>query len=230
MPAYAVPAQQRRRSPTTFTLIVGAHVLAVALLATAQMDVGTGQKQPNTRVIDVPLPPPPPEPKPEPPKAREQAAEPLPSPPDSFIDQRPPLVPLPSTGLVVDPGLPGPPAVIIGPAVVPQPGLGTGPAVSPSADPVRVAARLATPAHLLRPPYPDSKRRDEEEAVLRLRLTIDARGRVTGVMPVGAADEAFVGAARAHLTRHWRYRPATEDGREVASTLVVTLRFELEDE
>jgi protein TonB len=86
-----------------------------------------------------------------------------------------------------------------------------------------------TPSDLLRPPYPESKRRTEEEAVLRLRLTIDDRGRVTAVDAIGTADPAFLAAARSHLIRYWRYKPATEDGRVVASTLTITLRFELEE-
>ena len=94
---------------------------------------------------------------------------------------------------------------------------------------VRVGPRAATPPDLLRPPYPEAKRRTEEEAVLRLRLAIDDRGRVTAVEPVGAADPAFLAAARSHLVRYWRYRPATEDGRAVATSLTITLRFELED-
>ena len=69
----------------------------------------------------------------------------------------------------------------------------------------------------------------DEEASLRLRLSIDARGRVVAVEPVGSADRAFLAAARRHLLAHWRYQPATEDGRAVASTTVITLRFELDD-
>ena len=56
------------------------------------------------------------------------------------------------------------------------------------------------------------KRRAEEEATLRLRLTIDARGRVIAVEPVGPADPSFLEAARRHILRAWRYKPATEDG------------------
>ena len=81
----------------------------------------------------------------------------------------------------------------------------------------------------MRPPYPDSKRRSEEEAALRLRLSIDERGRVTAVEPIGAADPEFLAAARAHLLRFWRYKPATEDGRAVATSMVITLRFQLEE-
>ncbi|HVL78018.1 MAG TPA: energy transducer TonB, partial [Sphingomicrobium sp.] len=63
----------------------------------------------------------------------------------------------------------------------------------------------------------------------RLRLAIDERGRVTSVEPVGSADPAFLEAARRHILARWRYRPATEDGRAVASSTVVSLRFELND-
>jgi protein TonB len=52
---------------------------------------------------------------------------------------------------------------------------------------------------------------------------------VTGVEAVGAADPVFLAAARRHLIAHWRYRPATEDGRPVATSTVITLRFELSD-
>ena len=94
---------------------------------------------------------------------------------------------------------------------------------------VRKAARFITPADQVRPPYPDSKRRLEEEASLRLSLAIDPRGRVTAVSPVGAADPVFLEAARRHIVRHWRYQPASEGGAAIASRIVVTRPFTLED-
>jgi protein TonB len=48
------------------------------------------------------------------------------------------------------------------------------------------------------------------------------------VEPIGRADRVFVDAARRHLIAHWRYSPATEDGRAVASTKTITLRFQLD--
>ena len=117
--------------------------------------------------------------------------------------------------------LPGPPSL---PGVQPS---GPGPQVV--ADPVRTGPRFATSASELRPPYPEAKRRLEEEAVLKLRLSIDPRGRITAVEPVGSADPAFLQSARRHIIAHWRYTPATEDGRAVASSTVITLRFELDD-
>jgi protein TonB len=60
-----------------------------------------------------------------------------------------------------------------------------------------------------------------------LRLSIDDHGRVTSVEPVGQAEPAFLASARAHLIRVWRFDPATEDGKPIASTKTITLRFEL---
>jgi periplasmic protein TonB len=88
--------------------------------------------------------------------------------------------------------------------------------------------RLLTPASELRPPYPQSKLLSEEEATLRLKLTISDSGRVIAVDPLGAADRDFLDAARRYLIAHWRYQPASEDGRAVASSTVITLRFQLD--
>ena len=100
--------------------------------------------------------------------------------------------------------------------------------VNPPAQPVRVGPRFATPDYDVKPPYPQSKLRSQEEAVLQLRLTINELGRVTAVDPVGTADPVFLSAARRHILAHWRYRPATEGERAVASSTVITLRFQLD--
>jgi protein TonB len=142
----------------------------------------------------------------------------------SALDQPPPLVPTPPVGAqVVDlnPVLPNFDD-LIGPRNDP---LRTDLTPTPT---VRVDARLLTAASDLKPPYPPSKLASEEEAVLRLKLTIDERGRVVAVEPVGRADRAFLESARRHLIAHWRYRPATEGGRAVSSSAVITLRFQLD--
>jgi hypothetical protein len=61
----------------------------------------------------------------------------------------------------------------------------------------------------------------------QLALAVE-RGRVVAVEPVGPADPAFLNSARRHLLSRWRYRPASEDGRAVASTTIITLKFRLE--
>jgi protein TonB len=98
----------------------------------------------------------------------------------------------------------------------------------PTTAPIRHEAQLLTSAADLKPPYPASKLAAEREATLQLALTIDGNGRVIAVEPVGYADQEFLASARRHIMSHWRYRPATEDGRAISSTLTVTLRFQLD--
>lgn len=225
---YAAHRRQRRKlSPSALALILGGHAVALALVVTTRMELVTPPKLPPLIVEPIPLPP-------DPPKI-EPKVEPKPSPSVSSIEAPPTKVEVPlAEGPVVVP-IPAPPnpGPVVGTSPLPQPlpipQPEPLPPPAPPAKVVKVAAVLATPPDRLRPPYPDSKRRMEEEALLRLRLGIDERGRVTSVDPVGAADPAFLASARAHLTRHWRYRPATEDGRAVATSIVVTLRFELEE-
>jgi protein TonB len=203
-------------------LIVGAHAVVLAAVITAKADLAEKFIPTVTTVINVdpPKPPPPPPPKPEP--------IPTPQPRNSAIDLPRPIVPVPiPNGPTVDP-TPIPPLPDTGP-------IGRGielpprPQPLPIPNPVRVGPRFITAADEIRPPYPDDKRRQEQEASLRLRLSIDARGRVVGVEPVGTVDPSFLAAARKHLLAHWRYAPATEDGRAIASSTVITLRFELEE-
>jgi len=98
---------------------------------------------------------------------------------------------------------------------------------SGSAGPAPTGPRFATPQSDIKPPYPEQKQLAGEEATLRLKLTINAEGRVIAVDPVGSADPAFLAAARKHILAHWRYQPATEDGHAVSSSTVITLQFEL---
>ena len=221
MLAYAANAPrfgQRGRSPTALTLIVGAHAVALAALMTAKMDMPITHWVPTT-MIDI-KDPPPPDPV-EPPPPPQNPVKPQPT--KSVIDQVKPLIPLDPVGPIkLDPpvkDMPIGPIAGAGSAVVTNP---------PIHEVIRTAARFNTPDWLLKPPYPPSMQAREIEATLRLRLQIDANGRVVAVDPVGRADPAFLEAARKHLIAKWRYRPATEDGRAVASSTVITLRFELE--
>ena len=225
MLAYAAHRRSRRHiNPPTLIAIVGVHAVALTLLATAKME-GSPIEGVITELIPVALEK---EPPPLPPPPTPQPARPTPR--DSQIDRTPPIVP--SNPQPTEPLDRGPPVAdtgpVLGPSVDPAPPVLPDP---PRVVPVRPTAPvLATPADQLRPPYPEAKRRLEEEAVLRLRLAIDARGRVTAVEPVGSADPLFLASARGHLVRYWRYRPATEAGQPVATSIVVTLRFRLDEE
>lgn len=83
-------------------------------------------------------------------------------------------------------------------------------------------------ADSFRPPYPPAMQREGLEGTVTLRVTIDARGRVSAVEEVSATHPAFFEAARRHALRAWRFRPATRDGVAIISEQILTLRFQLE--
>lgn len=221
MLAYAPRSTTRSGSPRTLILVAAGHAVALALALTARSQFAEQDAPANTDVIFVPTKPPPPLP---------PAADPAP-PRDHqrwVIDTPPVIIPtrLPNPLPLAD----GPPVTSTDPIV--GNAVDSGPILLP--DPprpvlVRKAARFATPADLVRPPYPRAKQQSEESASLRLALAIDARGRVTAVTPVGPADPVFLDAARRHILRHWRYQPAMEGDAAIASSVTITLKFELED-
>ena len=209
---------ERHSAPHVMLAIIAGHIALVAAVMSAQMDLPERLLHRPTEVDLIPLPKPPP---PDRPRA-DPRADPRPSP--SIVTRTPAIVPLPRPDSDrLDPPIPLPLPGWTGPSPDPQPRADALPAV-----PVRVGPRFATPAAAVKPPYPSSRLDRGEEAVLKLRLSIDARGRVVAVDPVGRADPAFLAAARRHLVAYWRYRPATEDGRAIPSSTVITLRFELE--
>lgn len=211
---------QRGSAPNAMLVIVAIHVAGIAALMSAKMEIPMIDRIKPTIVELIPQEQPPPP---------EDVVDPRPVPPNSALDQPVPLVPTPPIELPsVDPApLPLPDlGKIIGPAIDPPKPLPLPLPGPPAIE--RVGAKLLTSADRLKPHYPSSKLASGEEAVLRLRLSIDERGRVVSVDPVGAADGAFLVAARRHLLAQWRYKPAMEGGRAVATSIVITLRFQLE--
>lgn len=208
---------QRTGSPKALTLIIAGHALALAAVLTARPELVGIQRDPPPVIIDIPNDPP--EPKPQPidkPLPKQQETQ------ESLIPIERPIVDMgQATNIALDQG---PPIRDIltgsGTAIIADP---------PQHIPVKVGPRIAMSDQALKPPYPLDKIRTEEEATLRLRLTIDARGRVIAVDPVGKADPSFLDAARRHILKAWRYKPATEDGVAVQSTTVISLSFRLED-
>ncbi|HXG99784.1 MAG TPA: energy transducer TonB [Sphingomicrobium sp.] len=211
----------RTTSLRTLILVIAAHLFLLALVLTARGEMPGINKPDPTQVIFIdPIKPPPP-----PPPA---SAPDRPSDLRSIIDSPPVIVPTPQPRPT--PIDDGPPLTdlspTIGNAIVPLPLPLPQPPVTPI---VRKAARFATPAADIRPPYPEAKRRLEEEASLRLTLQIDERGRVVSVDSVGAADAAFLDSARRHILRRWRYQPATEGGVAIPARIQITLRFEIDE-
>ncbi|HET7316910.1 MAG TPA: energy transducer TonB [Sphingomicrobium sp.] len=219
MTTYAsVPAfAHHKRHPRALVLIVAGHAALLALAMMAKMELPQRFIPTVTKVTLIPFPTEPPENPPPPHKQQPHqnpiqqvhTVVPIPRPPQPQLEITPIPLPIPDTGPAIGPGPTN--------AVVPAP------------EPVRIGPRFITPQSDVRPPYPQSKLRNGDEAVLRLKLSIDERGRVVAVAPVGNADPVFLAAARRHLIAHWRYRPATEDGRAIASTTVITLRFQLDE-
>ena len=210
-------AASRSSNPNMMLAIVGIHVAAVAVLMSAKMDLPLpGTRTPLTVEFIKPKPP-------EPVEIPEPSTRPPPEPSLSVTKPFVPL-PLPPEALPVPDPLP-PPDNVVG-----NPGGSPGPSTGEVARPIAATpAVLLTGAAELKPPYPASKLAGGEEADLKLLLTVDEGGRVRAVEPLGRADSAFLSAARRHIMAHWRYRPATSDGRGVATTLVITLRFRLDD-
>jgi periplasmic protein TonB len=217
MLAYAANAPRRAErpsSPHAMLAIIAAHVALLAAVMSARMEIPR-HREPPIIVEPIPVPkPPPPNP----------APRPVPHPEGPMATHNPiPLPPLPQP-------TPTPfPQPHFDPVPVPQPTpMPNGGAGVPHPPLARSAPELLTPPSELKPPYPASKLASEEEALLRLRLTIDERGRVVGVDPIGAADRVFLDAARRYLLAHWRYKPASEGGHAVQSTIVITLHFHLD--
>lgn len=221
MLAYSVNRSRtggRSSSPNTMLAIVGFHVAAVAVLMSAKMDLPLPLTRTPLTVEIIKPEVPKPVPTPRPPKQHQ------PTRPEPALTVRDPVVPIPSDPVAIP--VPDPLPPLPGSSL---PGSSTGPTVDIAKPIAATPAVLLTGAAELKPPYPSSKLASAEEADLKLRLTIDERGRVTAVEPVGRADSAFLAAARRHIIAHWRYRPATSDGRGVTTTLVITLRFRLDD-
>jgi protein TonB len=206
-------------SPKALLLIVAGHAALIAAVMAAKMEIVRIPPLDPTVLIDIPAPPPPPTPETRPdPKPQQPVIQ------DSSIEQPTTIVPMDATDLGFDRGQAMQDlATVIGTDVrLPQ-------FDPPRHVPVKLGPRLATAADALKPPYPSDKLRAQEEATLKLRLTIDARGRVTSVEPIGAADPGFLAAARRHILKSWHYKPATEDGVAVATTTVISLSFRLEE-
>lgn len=218
MLAYAVNRPvpgKRQSSPNALLIVISVHVALLAVVMSAKMDLPQRIKDPPILVDSFPKSPPP-------------------------QPSKPPQTPQPQHKIRLtnpQPNVPIPPTtnqpLDRTPTTIDSEPVGGGGAVTPDVPKPVITTihrdpRLLTPPSELKPPYPASKLVSEEEATLRLRLSIDENGRVAAVDPVGRADPAFLDAARRHLIAHWRYQPASEDGRAVASSVVITLRFQLD--
>ena len=215
MLAYAPQPDRQRLSPTALTLIIAGHIAAIGAVMSAKMVIEREVDRPII-VENIPIdkPPPPVDPRPLKPDQPQNSSidHPL-----TTVPPRDPVFTLQPT----DPHPLPPVGELIGTGTSPLPPIPLDPPL------IRTGPHLATAADSLRPPYPASKREAGDEANLRLKLTIDASGRVIAVDPVGRVDPTFFEAARRHILRAWHYQPAMEGAKAVSSVTTITLRFEL---
>ena len=124
-----------------------------------------------------------------------------------------------------------------GPTQPQQPPVGpVGPVQTAAADIPRIPEPVRHGAEVdprfrdaLQPPYPPDRERLQQDGRVRVRITIGADGRVTAIEQLSATHEAFWRATQRQAMNRWRFRPATVDGRPVASTMVMTVTFRIPD-
>jgi protein TonB len=133
-------------------------------------------------------------------------------PAETVLDRQPDLKP------VFDPGPIG--NVVADPVPIPTP------EPVPVPEPVKKEAQLLGSSSL-QPPYPTSEQRAEVEGSVTVRVHIGTDGRVKSVERVRGANDAFFRATEQQALRHWRFKPATVDGRPVESTKTMTVHFRL---
>jgi periplasmic protein TonB len=210
---------QKRNSPSSLALVILLHA---AVLAAVIMIKGPAFQ----RIIHPPItvrlihaetdPPldPPPNPQPH------QLQQPQ-------IDHTPPVVDIGPVGPPVDSTW-HPPVIAdtSGDVIVPL-----RQADPPLPPPVRRAAELDPRfAGELQPPYPASEQRAQREGRVQVRVTIAPSGRVSAVVLLTATSDAFWRVTQQQALNHWRFRPATVDGRPVEGSKVMTLHFRLVDQ
>ncbi|HYI49882.1 MAG TPA: TonB family protein [Allosphingosinicella sp.] len=214
--------QQQRRSPFSFALVVALHAAGFGALILAGSTQFIQQDRDRIVVRPIPIPPDPPLVQPEPePEARSPERR------DTVLTPIPPIRETNDNDVVIADTVPRPPVGQQGEQTV------TPPRPDPLPDPpppVRREAQLDPRyARDLQPPYPAPELRAERSGVVRIRLTIAPSGRVTTVQRLSATNDNFWRATEQQALRHWRFRPATLDGRPVQGVKEMTVRFRIQD-
>ena len=101
--------------------------------------------------------------------------------------------------------------------------------IAPPTPPVTFTPARAIAASHTIPEYPFVSRRLREQGTLRLKLTVDEKGLVTDAVVVNSSgfqrlDEAAVKWVKAQ----WRYTPAMQGTKPVASTADAIVEFKLQ--
>jgi protein TonB len=114
-----------------------------------------------------------------------------------------------------------PVAVPLKSSAPPAPPVEAAPAIAPT------AARGIAGTHTT-PPYPPLSVRLGEEGTVRLHIALDSSGKIHAVNVLKTSgSERLDDAAVNWVAKHWRYAPATQDGKPVASSVLADVRFDL---
>lgn len=150
----------------------------------------------------------------------------VPLPPPQTFD--PPLVETiitPVVELTYTP--PTPPTAISVPPALPVPAVPR--VVSPPTPPVVFTPARAIAASHTIPEYPFVSRRLREQGTLRLKLTVDEKGLVTEAVVVNSSGfERLDEAAVKWVKAQWRYTPAMQGTKPVASMAEAIVEFKLQ--
>ena len=156
---------------------------------------------------------------------------PPPPAPELVAPQNVPQIPVPNIVIAHTP--PAPNAItavaVEKPAVAPE-----RPTSTPPAAPVEAASAIAPTlargiagTHTT-PPYPPLSVRLGEEGTVRLHIALDSGGKIHAVNVLKTSgSERLDSAAVSWVAKHWRYAPATHDGKPVASSVLADVRFDL---
>jgi protein TonB len=229
--------RRKKKLPTVYVVSIGAHLALGAILALVP-------QQKLREIVAIALnEAPKPEKKAEPPKPQAHTENrpshapghaarntPAPTPGAAAAD---PVAGFQDIGLSLDSSSADGIAVAIAPTAQPQ---AVAAPVAPPKPKVLVAHATentcteeivkARPLSMVRPAYTDSARRAHVEGRVRLELTVNERGEVTGARVLKGLgyglDEAAIAAAQ-----RLRFRPATRCKQAVAAPFILAMRFVL---
>jgi protein TonB len=211
---------QKRGSPTSLGLVILLHAALISAVIMIKSPAFQRLTHPPM-VVDLieDRTDPPPEPQ------RRQPDQPQPQ--QEVFDHVPPVVDTHPVGPTVDSHQEN---VVIA-STTADSGAGVIPQLPPEppAIPVRRAAQI-DPRSQLQPPYPPSEYRRQRDGRVQVQVTIGPDGRVTDVARISATSDAFWQVTREQALRHWRFRPATVDGRPVQETRTMSLVFRIVDQ
>lgn len=145
-------------------------------------------------------------------------AQPAPRQPESLASS--PVKPVPQTESA--PILPVPAPAVSPPTPAPR-------AEKPNAE--GKSGIIFDAAYLRNPPpeYPPQSRALEEEGVVKLKVRVSAEGRARTVEMAKSSGFKRLDTAALEAVRQWRFVPAKQDGQAIEDTVIVPLRFTLNE-